>query len=184
VDTNGNNFVMLKSGLEPSGSSSPAGLVEGGDGALYGRAGGGVIFGLTRDGSSYAVLHTFTNNTASEYSPLTFGSDGALYGTTSDGGDKGVGQVFRLDITGVVSPPTLVFGPTISSNQFVARFSGTLGATYTIEYTPSLSPANWQKLTNQTAPATDQGLGVGVFELRSSSSNAPQRFYREVYPAY
>jgi hypothetical protein len=66
----------------------------------------------------------------------------------------------------------------------VLLISGTPGATYTIEFADQLAPANWQKLTNQTAPEADTGLGVGVFEFRDAPGASTQRFYRVVHPAY
>ena len=82
------------------------------------------------------------------------------------------------------APPVLVFGPALSGGDFVARFLGTTGATYTIERTPILSPASWLKLTNLFAPPTNAGFGVGVFELRDPINASTNRFYRAVHPAY
>jgi uncharacterized delta-60 repeat protein len=79
---------------------------------------------------------------------------------------------------------TLVFGPVRDGGDFVARFQGTPGFDYTIEHMENLSSANWQKLTNRSAPTTDTGFGIGVFELRDLILPLGQRFYRAVYPAY
>ncbi|HYV27540.1 MAG TPA: delta-60 repeat domain-containing protein [Candidatus Eisenbacteria bacterium] len=77
-----------------------------------------------------------------------------------------------------------VSGPVKDNGDFVARFKGTPGLIYTIESSASVSSAAWQKLTNRTAPTTDLGLGVGVFELRDAIAPSGQRFYRAVFPAY
>jgi hypothetical protein len=84
-----------------------------------------------------------------------------------------------LTVTNAPAP----FGPAVYKGSFIAHFIGTPGTAYTIEFTPGLSPANWQKLTNGVAPLTDQGYGIGALELRDplTSSN---RFYRTVTPAY
>ena len=68
--------------------------------------------------------------------------------------------------------------------DFVARFKGTPGLPYTLESSASLSSTAWQKVMNRTAPTTDQGLGVGVFELRDPMQASGRRFYRAVFPAY
>ena len=67
--------------------------------------------------------------------------------------------------------------------NFTARIGGKPGVTYTIERSPGLSLANWQKHTNLTAPTNDLGYGIGVFELRDPIQS-PQRLYRAVYPGY
>ena len=83
-----------------------------------------------------------------------------------------------------VTAPTIVSGPILDSGNFVIRFLGATGETYTIERTPLLMPASWMKLTNLVAPTTNAGYGVGVFELRDPVSTATNRFYRAVHPAY
>jgi uncharacterized delta-60 repeat protein len=70
------------------------------------------------------------------------------------------------------------------NGEFVARFGGTPGLTYTIEYSEGISPTHWQKLVNRTAPTTDAGPGIGGFEFQEPMSPTGQRFYRAVYPAY
>ncbi len=74
--------------------------------------------------------------------------------------------------------PANVISSSFDVGDFVARFDGTPGITYTIEQTPAMSPANWQKLTNLTAPTNC------IFELRDAVQPAGQRYYRAVYPAY
>jgi hypothetical protein len=56
-------------------------------------------------------------------------------------------------------------------------FDGIPGETYGIDYSDSLSPPNWQMLTNQTADS------FGVIEITDwPLTNAPARFYRAVGP--
>jgi len=94
-------------------------LIEGGDGGLYGVtiAGGpngtGAVFRLSKDGTSYQVLHAFGAITsAAAVTPITNadgltpsgalvdGHDGYLYGTTSAGGVNGRGVIFRVAYDG------------------------------------------------------------------------------------
>ncbi|MCU0786469.1 MAG: Ig-like domain-containing protein [Verrucomicrobia bacterium] len=56
------------------------------------------------------------------------------------------------------------------------------GQTYTLEATESLIPANWQKVTNITTPATLEGLGTALHT--DQLQQHPVRFYRLVSPAY
>ncbi len=56
-------------------------------------------------------------------------------------------------------------------------FDGIPGATYQLECSDSLSPPNWQMLTNQTAD------GFGVIQITDwPVTNVPARFYRAVGP--
>jgi hypothetical protein len=82
--------------------------------------------------------------------------------------------------------PTLnvVYGPVITNGQFQVRFAGVPGLTYTIEHSDALSPVDWRKSVNLTAPTNDPGFGVGIFEFSEPTSGTAQRFYRTVWPAY
>jgi uncharacterized repeat protein (TIGR03803 family) len=101
---------ILKSfGNAPQSGSRPAGVLVGADGALYGTtsAGGiynnGTVFRVNVDGSRYTVLHAFGANTNDGVTPLAGlvqGRDGMLYGTTSGGGAKNLGTVFKVDTDG------------------------------------------------------------------------------------
>jgi len=94
-----------------------AGLIFGKDGALYGttfvgdRIGEGLAFRLTPSGFPYTetILQRFHGlNGLNPFAGLTFGTDGALYGTTSAGGSTqacgfyydGCGTVFKLTPSG------------------------------------------------------------------------------------
>lgn len=94
-----------------------AGLVQGGDGNLYGAAfsggqGYGTLFKVSTNGS-FTLLHTFTYfDSGSPYGGLTEGSDGNFYGTTY--GAYSYGGVFELTPGGAYT--NLVF------------FTGTSGA--------------------------------------------------------
>jgi len=103
-------------------------------------------------------------------------------------GDGRGGLAANTVLVTVLSPeavaPSLVYGPLLVGGQFVARYSGVPGFTYTIEATDDLVPSSWAKLINLTAPDTDQGFGVGVFQFVEPDTTQPSRFYRAVYPSY
>ena len=91
-----------------------AGLVEGPDGMLYGTtedggaAGLGTVYTLAKDGSGYSLLYSFLigwpfgllpESPAPQRGRLAIGKDGALYGTSLNGGSGG-GTVFTLSLDG------------------------------------------------------------------------------------
>jgi uncharacterized repeat protein (TIGR03803 family) len=104
---------------EPDGQSPLDGLAMDGAGALYGTtymggAGGlgcppgpncGAVFKLTPSGSGYAesILYSFKLGTDGAYPDdrVIIGRDGALYGTTSEGGEDAAGTVFKIERSGV-----------------------------------------------------------------------------------
>ncbi len=111
INKNGNDYGILRSFTFENGEAYDlwAGLLEGGDGALYGTtrdggAGGyGVVFKLQKDGSGYVVLRDFTAIAVDGANPLTAlieGQDGALYGTTPNGGTNNTGTLFKLNKDG------------------------------------------------------------------------------------
>jgi hypothetical protein len=119
------------------------------------------------------------------YSPPTdfVGSD--TFGYSVDDGWGGVanGTVTVTVSTGLGASPNVVFGPLLSNGKFVVRFAGVPSFTYTIESCTDL--LSWAKQVNMTAPASDLGLGIGVFEFSMSPAAAEtQRYFRTVYPAY
>src|SRR5207302_1532021 len=82
-----------------------SGLLEGADGALYGTTSGGGAFGEGTvfrmahglSGWRRAVIHSFERaKGAVPRADLTQSADGALVGTTSEGGAADLGTVFRL----------------------------------------------------------------------------------------
>jgi uncharacterized repeat protein (TIGR03803 family) len=108
LNPDGSGFSVLKS-FDPSqgGGVEPlAGLIQGLDGALYGTtefggsSGSGTVFRLNRDGTGYSVLKNFTGADGGlPVARLAQGPDGALYGTTQNGGDHGGGTVFRIRLS-------------------------------------------------------------------------------------
>src|SRR5258707_474280 len=85
------------------------GVIVGSDGILYGTTdnggnfGFGTIFKMNRDGSGYLVLHHFSDGATDgqvSYARLFEGSNGALFGTTSVGGELSAGTLFRINRDG------------------------------------------------------------------------------------
>jgi uncharacterized repeat protein (TIGR03803 family) len=86
-----------------AGSEPKGGLIQAADGNLYGttyRGGGegkGSLFSLTTAGV-YALLHSFTDSPDGKEPAAGVtqsATDGHLYGTTREGGDDGMGVVFK-----------------------------------------------------------------------------------------
>lgn len=107
LNHDGSDYRLLHSftGIASDGMQPYGGLVEGGDGALYGATafGGsenlGTVFKIQKDGSGFALVRSFSGSNGDgqkPYSNLLRGSDGALYGTTAYGGNKDYGTVFKL----------------------------------------------------------------------------------------
>lgn len=107
INKDGSGYVVLYNFGTGSvdGRNPTSSLVEASDGMLYGttKIGGGAdsgsIFKINKNGSGYALIHSFETNGIDGKTPvvaLVEASDGALYGTTQVGGTNGVGTVFRL----------------------------------------------------------------------------------------
>ena len=105
---------------------------------------------------------------------LIRGSDGALYGLASAGGDFHAGTVFRL-----VPPPLTVMPPVFSS---IVRLAGgnvsmtlnvTPNATYSLQSSSDL--VSWTVQTNVFATGTT----IQVSDL--TATQAATRFYRAVW---
>lgn len=102
---------LLSFGSQNQAGHYPAGLlVQGHDGAFYGttQAGGaetnGTVFKLSADGLSCTVLHTFSaagNDGRRPGAGLVQANDGVLYGTTTRGGSRNYGTVFKLNTNGI-----------------------------------------------------------------------------------
>ena len=107
ITTAGSLTTLHSFGYTATGANPYAGLVQAGDGNLYGTThsggvnGGGTVFKLTLSGS-VTKLCDFTSNGAVGYGPnaLTVANDGNLYGTNYSGGTYGYGTVFRITTSG------------------------------------------------------------------------------------
>jgi uncharacterized repeat protein (TIGR03803 family) len=125
LSTDGSNYTPLYSfpAVFGSGGDCQAGLVQGTDGFLYGTGslggtyGFGIVFKLNTNGTGYTTLHNFSafyspGDGARPYTGLVQGRDGALYGTTLNGGTNGYGMIFKVSTDGTVYSPLYSFvGP-------------------------------------------------------------------------
>src|SRR5215211_3649956 len=126
VDTSGAttgavSFSVLHSFSGPEGETPAEPLVQGADGFFYGVAahggdftvlppdGGGTAFRMGADGT-VTTLHMFRGPEGAWPKSLIQGRDGFFYGTATLGGQPsispltpGVGTIFRMDATGVVT---------------------------------------------------------------------------------
>src|SRR5215213_4887339 len=115
------SFAVQHSFTGPEGETPAAALVQGTDGFFYGVAahggdftvlppdGGGTVFRMDA-GGNVTPLHTFKGPEGAWPKSLIQGRDGFFYGTATLGGqpsistlDPGVGTIFRMDATGVVT---------------------------------------------------------------------------------
>ena len=95
--------LPARDGWTPTGS-----LIECKDGFLYGttKFGGignkGTIFRLSKDGTQFITLYSFTGGDDGEnpHTGVIEGTDGVLYGTTGGLGFHGHGSVFRINADG------------------------------------------------------------------------------------
>src|SRR5260370_29445562 len=170
--------VLLQFGAAGDGQLPWAGVVEGSDGALYGATqyGGsddlGTLFQLIKDGSGYRILHSFSNSTGDGQRPqagLTKSLDGAFYGTTSSGGDLGLGAVFRL-----LPPETPdMIGVNVADGAAQVSFAGENGYQYQVLRSTDLS--NWSLLATITMPP------AGVYTNTDNSPPIPAAYYRAAW---
>jgi uncharacterized repeat protein (TIGR03803 family) len=124
--------------------------VEGPGDLLYGTTyyGGlndfGTVYSVRKDGSAFTWLYDFkypAPNAGQPNARLTWGSDGALYGTTFVGAGGLQGSVFR------VKPLVLIARQL--AGQVTLRFEGFASQRYSLEAGDSLSPA-WSAIANVT----------------------------------
>jgi uncharacterized repeat protein (TIGR03803 family) len=112
--------------LGQPGNSPSAGLCLHSDGFLYGTTefGGtllgqdlGTIFKVSTSGN-YTLVKAFDETTGAEPAGELISSGGLLYGTTSSGGDNGLGTIFKITFPPPSSTPT---------HSVVASFTGKSG---------------------------------------------------------
>ncbi|MGD1019549.1 MAG: choice-of-anchor tandem repeat GloVer-containing protein [Verrucomicrobiia bacterium] len=155
-----------------------AGLVQGSDGSFYGTSQSGV-FRISPSGNE-TNLCPFNSHVQECVAGLVQGSDGNFYGTSLMGGMGDLGTVFKLTVP--LSPPA----NQISGIQFF-NVSGTTitivalpipsvaGETYQLQYSDSMSPANW---INTGDPSLSIGGQLVLVDI--AEPLPPQRFYRAV----
>ena len=123
-------FTSVNEGINPFAS-----LTEG-NGRLFGiTAGGGItsngtVFSLNPDGSDFALLHSFDSQLSTDAqnprTALVF-ADGLLYGTTSSGGEQGIGTIYSVESNGGQFRILYSFGATLNdgfSPQVALTYAG------------------------------------------------------------
>jgi uncharacterized repeat protein (TIGR03803 family) len=137
LSTNGTGFAVLHTFVTNGvdGASPAGGLLLGNDGTLYGltEAGGtnnaGSVFELNTTGNDYALLHNFQTNGADGTAPgsgLLQGANGALYGTTQQGGTNGAGTVFSINPDGSGYGIVQSFSSSLTNSLTFRRGAGAL----------------------------------------------------------
>ena len=102
------------------GGTLLAGVIEGSDGVLYGSTynggsgGYGTVYKLNRDGSNFTVLANFDSAVTGGFlwGGVVEGSDGALYGAASLGGEQAAGTLFKVKRDGTGFTVLLPLGGT------------------------------------------------------------------------
>src|SRR5215510_7318387 len=101
-------------------------------GGIVGSGSSGTVFKLSKDGSSYEVLHHFSAGPWFHLPGVIQASDGKLYGTTASYGDDGAGDaIFKLNKDG--SDYTVLRSGDMGSPR-APLLEGSDGALYGISY--------------------------------------------------
>lgn len=109
INTDGSGFGLLHKFQWVAGNcTNPRGSLVLNSGVLYGMTsdGGtsdcGAVFKINTDGSGFSLIHHFAGGVDDGAYP--FGSlildSGVLYGMTSEGGDNGIGVIFKINTDG------------------------------------------------------------------------------------
>jgi uncharacterized repeat protein (TIGR03803 family) len=149
VNTDGTEFTTLQMfNLVPDGAAPQCGLVlcsnelygttlDGGTNAMAG-GGGGTVFSVNTEGTSFRALYAFSAITSAP--PIYSNSDGAqpwgglviggntLYGTTTDGGTNSWGTVFAVNKDGTAFRVLHTFSPAVVYNDGGETWSNFDGA--------------------------------------------------------
>jgi uncharacterized repeat protein (TIGR03803 family) len=111
---------------------------------------------------------------AKPYGGLIQGSDGSFYGTTYDGGASFMGSVFKLSVP--LNPPAnQVSGVQLSGTDMVVAIPSVAGETYQLQFSDSISPANW---SNVAGGCVSNSVGALMTLTNFGGASAPQGFYR------
>jgi uncharacterized repeat protein (TIGR03803 family) len=147
LNRDGSGFELLHSfgGGSGDGAQPHTGLLQGGDGLVYGatRAGGslnaGMVFRMNRNGTGFALLHSFSGPADGRACSggLAEGTDRRLYGVANEGGSFGAGTLYALDRDGGNFSVLHHFGQGGSDGQNPEDgvVQGKDGALYGIAYT-------------------------------------------------
>jgi hypothetical protein len=140
------------------------------------------VTNLTTQGRSVSLANGVMIYTAGDF----HGVDTFTYIASDGFGGTALGTVTVTVAAGTTGGVSLniVGNIAIINNTFAIRFAGIPGYTYTVERTDTLSPPDWQKAGNRTAPLEGGLWGIGIFEFSENTGGAASRFYRTVWPSY
>ncbi len=162
---------------------------------VYGRLAGGVPYtgttlsqvtaGQGTDTQTTQVLGSFSDPSANGFQswhwvPLvnngtnvivTLGGTNTIQATAGPGAAAGnVNAHFYMFVPAVSGPLVFSVGESVSGNTISITVPTLNGHSYTVLYSPSLSPANWQTLTSFG--------GDGTVHTATDSATGAQRFYK------
>ncbi len=193
IDKNGSNYRLLWSFQNGRDGSNPtAPLLEASDGLLYGTAknGGfgdnGTLFRINKHGTAFEVVKLFLGVGGEGAHPTAAaieGRDGALYGTTQDGGSGQNGTVYKVNKDGtgfqtlVSFPPLKNLVATPPKPGVIEASDGALYGTFSfapiwqgdsgVVFKVNKDGTGYQKLATLAIP-TDWGFGVAHGLLEGS----------------
>jgi uncharacterized repeat protein (TIGR03803 family) len=177
ITTNGTLTTIHSFAGSSDGSFPSAGLIQGGDGNLYGTTayGGasndGTVFQITTNGALMTLISFNGTNGANPGAALVEGTDDNLYGTTQNGGPMNNGVIFRLSVPSLM--PTLAFRAPIQLANGTVTFSwnAVIGQTYQLQSVTNLASTNWLNLGSSI-------LATSAVATTSDVITNSQRFYR------
>jgi uncharacterized repeat protein (TIGR03803 family) len=163
------------------GANPVAGLIQAGNGNLYGTSteggasGFGTVFQIALDGT-FTLLYSFSGGDDGGYpTGSLMAYDGYLYGVTQIGGSSGNGAVFALALPTLPQPGIL--SVTLSGTSLVLNgFNGAAGGTYYVLMSTNLA----LPLSQWTRVATNVLSASGDFTITVANTvtrNIPQGFY-------
>jgi uncharacterized repeat protein (TIGR03803 family) len=199
IGRDGKDLSILKQlSFTNSGATPYAGLIEGKDGFLYGTTfsggarGFGTLFKVSKDGLDYSLLKSFGTSFGDGTYPkagLVESFNGFLYGTTTQGGNFGLGTVFRVSRDGSnyavirhfqggkndgdTPNSALVEGPNLEGFLYGTTYSGgsnevgtvyrinTNGSIFKVLLSPSLDPGSPELIEGGVIVSKADGLLYG-----------------------
>jgi uncharacterized repeat protein (TIGR03803 family) len=167
--------VLHSFGPSPDGQSPYGAVVADTKGNLYGTTGSGgkgfgVVYRMQPNGSSYteSVLYSFEggNDGANPHAGLIIDKEGALYGTTVDGGSANSGTVFKLTPQGSGYTESILYSFQGPPNDGAQPY-GALTAVGTLPLAAN------GKVIGMSSSGGSRGYGI-VYELTLTGSSAKE----------
>ena len=175
----------------PVGEHPQSGLIKDSAGMMYGTTSGGfsgvgTLYSIRTNGTIGFSKQFLTSDGATPYGPLLLGSDGKLYGTTSAGGQNGLGVTFSISTAGdsynytsfagttsdgstpngnLIEINNKIYGTTLSGGTYAAGtiFSVTHAGTETMVYA-------FGKLTDGANPTAGMVLAADGYYYGTTST--------------